>query len=154
MGRPRKIVSMNKKHLTKEERATRLESEQAHRVGRDQLIVIKSLSERAKAEFERIKAQAHWLDNLDVNELQLYAFYWDKALSIIEEYDSAPEVLELKGGDGSTKLVSNPLRKALRDYASEMRAISLKLGLTSIDRLKLVASTEKKENKFLKLLKA
>lgn len=144
---------MNRKHFTTAEREARLESEEAYRLGRDQLIALEQLSDRAKEEFERLKAQAYWLDNLDRNELILLSFYWDKALAIIEEYDSAPEVLELKGGDGSTKLVSNPLRKALRDYGAEMRSISSKLGLTSIDRLKLVAPSAKKENKFMKLIK-
>ena len=153
MGRPRTRVAQNKKHLTKAERESRLASEAAHAVGKDQLLPPECLSARAKAEFERLIEQAHWLDNLDVNDLQLYCFYWDKAQSVMEEYDKSPEVLALKGADGMTKLVSNPLRKALREYAGEMRRISLKLGIASIDRLRLAEPITSKENKFLSLMR-
>lgn len=154
MGRPRKIVALNRKHFTKEELAARENAEREHRVGRDELQAPEHLSTRAKEEFARIVRQAFWLDDLDRDALSIYCFCLDKALSIMEEYDAAPEVLEMKSGDGKSKLVTNPLRRALREYSAEMRSISLKLGLTSIDRLRLVApSASKKANKFLQLVK-
>lgn len=154
MGRPRKVLDFNKKHLTKAEIEERQAAEKAYKLRRDQLTPPEKLSPRAKAEFERIKSLAHWLDNLDRDELILYCFYWDRALSIIEEYENQPEVTEVTLGDGTSKLSSNPLRKALREYHSELRAISLKLGLSSIDRLKLSApKNEKPVNKFMEFLK-
>lgn len=154
MARPRTIVAMNKKHFTAAERAEREQSEAAHKVSREQLKAWEHLTERARAEFERIVSLAHWLDNLDLNDLLLYCFYWDRAQEIMEHYTDAPEVLELEDKEGMPKLISNPLRRALREYSAEMRAISLKLGLASIDRLKLMTpASDKPENKFLKYLK-
>lgn len=154
MGRPRKVLDFNKKHFTKDEIAERQATESAYKLRNDQLTPPENLSARAKAEFDRIKSMAFWLDNLDLNELILYCFYWDRILSILEEYDGQPEVIESASGDGSSKIVSNPLRKALREYHGEMRAISLKLGLYSIDRLKLIApKPEKPVNKFLEFMK-
>lgn len=151
MGRPRKIVDFNKKHFTKDEIAARQASETAYKLRNDQLTPPKNLTDRAKAEFDRIKSMAYWLDNLDLNELILYCFYWDRILSIMEEYGE--EVMEFTMGDGTSRLQSNPLIKILRDYHSELRAISLKLGLSSIDRLKLIApQEEKKVNKFARYL--
>jgi phage terminase small subunit len=140
MGRPRKIVDFNKKHFTKEEMAARQASETAYKLRNDQLTPPEKLTDRAKAEFDRIKSMAYWLDNLDLNELILYCYYWDKALELVENFGGKPE--------------DNEVRKALRDYHSEMRAISLKLGLSSIDRLKLSApKNEKPVNKFLEFIK-
>lgn len=150
VGRPRKILAMNNRHFTNAEIEERHLAESTFKSGREQLKPPKSLSARAKAEFERIVQEAHWLDNLDRNDLILYCFYWDKALSVVESYDSCPEIMEIQSGDSTSKMISNPLRKAIKDYHAEMRAISLKLGISSIDRLKLVApKTEKPKNKFL-----
>lgn len=154
MGRPRKVLEFNKKHFTKEEIATRQATEKAYKVRRDQLTPPEKLSPRAKEEFERVKEMAFWLDNLDRNELILHSFYWDRVLSIIEEYDETPEVIEETSSDGTSRLTGNPLRKALREYHAELRAISLKLGLSSIDRLKLSAPQEEKPvNKFFEFIK-
>lgn len=137
MGRARKILEMNGKHFTKDEILQRQSTETGFKSERDQLIAPESLSARAKAEFERIVNAAYWLDNLDRNDLILYCFYWDKALAVI---DSA-------GYDDSD---NNPLRRAIKDYHAEMRAVSLKLGLSAIDRLKLVAPKQDKPvNKFM-----
>ena len=140
MGRPRKILDFNKKHFTNSEIEERKATEKFFIGERDQLVAPDSLSERAKAEFKRIVDEAYWIDNLDRNDLILYCFYWDKALNVVEskEYDDSDK---------------NPLRRAIKDYHAEMRAISLKLGLSSIDRLKLAApKQEKPVNKFLEVL--
>ena len=152
MGRPRKLLDFNKKHFTKNEIDERQSAEAAHKCRRDQLISPENLSDRAKAEFVRIKTMAFWLDNLDRNELILYCFYWDRILSILEEYGD--EVMEFSFGDGTSRIQPNPLIKILRDYHGELRAISSKLGLASIDRLKLLAPKEEKPaNKFLEFIK-
>lgn len=140
MGRPRKLLDFNKKHFTKSEIDARQATESAYKTRKDQLMPPEKLTDRAKAEFDRIKSMAHWLDNLDLNELILYCYYWDKTLSIVENFSNKPE--------------DNEVRKALREYHAELRAISLKLGLSSIDRLKLSApQDEKPVNKFLEFIK-
>jgi phage terminase small subunit len=141
MGRPKKLLEFNKKHFTNDEIKSRQATESAYKCRNDQLTPPEKLTDRAKAEFERIKSMAHWLDNLDLNELILYCYYWDKTLALVENFGGKPE--------------DNEVRKALRDYHGEMRAISLKLGLSSIDRLKLSApKTEKPANKFLEFIKS
>ena len=136
MGRPRRIVEMNKRHFTNAEIEERQNTEKFFKLNREQLLPSVSLSPRAKAEFERIVNEAYWIDNLDRNDLILYCFYWDNVANLVEKYDDCPEK-----------------RKAIKEYHAEMRAISLKLGLSSIDRLKLVApKNEKPKNKFLEIL--
>lgn len=161
MGRDRKVVAMNRKHLTKEEIEERQRAERVYRLNQDQLKPPEYLSETAKAEFERIKNQAFWLDNLDLNDLTLYCFCNDRLTEILKSYSEVdaegnsqipPEVIELSS-EGGTKLVANPIRKAIRDYHSEIRRLSSKLGITTVDRLKLVApAKEEKKNKFAKFL--
>ena len=159
MGRDRKVVAMNRKHLTKAEIEERERAERAYQVNRDQLNPPDYLSDAAKAEFERIKGQAFWLDNLDLNDLTLYCFCCDRLTEILKAYNEIdadgnptmpPEVIEMQS-EGGSKLVANPIRKAIRDYHSEIRRLSAKLGITTVDRLKLVApAKEEKKNKFAK----
>ena len=153
MGRDRKVIEINKHHFTKKEMEVRKRTEEKYKINRDELKPLDSLTEEAKVEFERIVKEAFWLDNLDRNDLNLYCFYWSKVKEIVAEASDAPEVIEMRSGDGCPKMVANPLRKAIKDYHGEMRKISAKLGLTSIDRLKLAApQEEKKISKFSKYL--
>ena len=97
---------------------------------------------------------AHWLDDLDRNDLWAYCFNWDRARRIAASADASREVLALTSGDGSKKLLRNPLWLTFRECCAEMRAISLKLGLATVDRLKLAApANEPPPNKWLKFLK-
>lgn len=161
MGRPRTVVGMNKHHFTKEELEERRRSETAFKLNRDQLKPPDYLSESAKADFKRIVDSAFWLDNLDLHDLTLYCFCYDRITEILKSYGEVdadgnplmpPEVIELQS-EGGTKLVANPIRKAIKDYHSEVRKLSAKLGIATVDRLKLVApAKEEKKNKFAKFL--
>ena len=140
MGRTRKAVETNKKHFTKDEIQARLEAETSHRVGRDELTSDGLLTAVGQAEFERIIKQATWLDNISRNDLILYCYYWERARALM--------------GANKKKILKDHDWRALREYTNEMRAISLKLGLSATDRLRLAAPPkEHKENKFLKHLR-
>ena len=140
MGRPRKIVDMNQKHLTREEKQARLEAEAGNRVGRDELTSEDLLTSVGQEEFDRLIRQATWLDNIARNDLIIYCFYWERARALMEA--------------NKRKALNESSRRALREYANEMRAISLKLGLSTTDRLRLAApKKEPKTNKFLKHLR-
>ena len=162
MGRDRKCLDMNGHHFTKEELEERRRSERAYKVNQDQLKPPEYLSDSAKAEFERIKGQAFWLDNLDLNDLTLYVFCCDRLTEILKAYGEVdeegnptmpPEVIEMQS-EGGSKLVANPIRKAIRDYHSEIRKLSAKLGIATVDRLKLVAPAKaEKKNKFEQFLR-
>ena len=56
MGRPRKTVETNKKHLTKAEKETRSRAEAIHKVGREELTAfdrIEGLTPEALAEYTK-----------------------------------------------------------------------------------------------------
>lgn len=140
MGRTRKSVETNRKHLTKAEKETRLESELNNRVGRDELKSEGLLTSVGEAEFDRLIKQAPFLDNMARNELIIYCYCWERARALMEA--------------NKRKILSDHSRRALREYTNEMRAISLKLGLSPTDRLRLAAPVkEAKPNKFLKHLR-
>ena len=140
MGRTRKAVETNRKHLTNEEKQERLEAELSNRVGRDELTSEGLLTAVGQAEFERLIKQAPFLDNIARNDLIIYCFCWERARALMDA--------------NKKKILNETTLRALRDYTSEMRAISLKLGLSPTDRLKLAApQKERKQNKFLKHLR-
>ena len=155
--RPRKAIETNRKHFTRAERDERLRAEQSHHVGRaalENFDVLEGLTDGARAEYQRIVESAWWLDDLDRNDAVNYAICYDRARRIAASADAAREVLALTNGDGSRKFIRNPMWIAWRECNAEMRAISLKLGLSTIDRLKLAAPTdEPPPNKWLKFLK-
>lgn len=159
MARPRKTLETTKKHLTKAEKELRAASEAAYKVGREQLMAfeqLEGLSSEAREEYERIATIATWLDDLDRNDLVSYCVAWDRARRIAASPDAKRELLASTRVDGSKKLLRNPLWLSYRECTAEMRSISLKLGLSTIDRLKLVApkaEDSKPENKFLKYLR-
>ena len=160
MGRPRKTLATNKKHFTVAEKDERRRIEEGYKVGRAALEDFShleqfGLDDAARAEYERLVSAAHWLDDLDRDELIAYAIAWSRAVKIATSADAHREVLALTRGDGSKRLIRNPLWQAWRECCADMRAISLKLGLAQIDRLKLVdpaASEQPPENKFLRFL--
>lgn len=160
MARPRKIVANNRKHFTKEERAERLASEAAYKVPRTALenfdaADLAVLTEEARSEYKRLVELAHWLDDLDRNDLIAYCINFDRAARIAKNPDSQREVLAVTRADGSRKIIRNPLLQAWADCTAQMRAISLKLGLSQVDRLKLAAPHEEEEpeNKFIRFLR-
>ena len=159
MGRPRKALETNKKHFTKAERESRAASEQAFRVPRDQLLDFDGLgevglSEEGITEYRRLATLAVWLDDLDRNDLINYCICWERARALAISPDARREVLQVTGSMGNRKIIRNPYVSAWADYTAQMRAISLKLGLAQVDRLKLVAPMveEQKTNKFVQLI--
>ena len=109
------------------------------------------MTEIGKTEYRRLALAAHWLDDLDRNDLLIYAANFERVRRIQLSSDFQRDVLVRVSADGSKKFVINPLLKIHRDCSAEMRAISLKLGLATIDRLKLAAPpVEEKQNKWVK----
>lgn len=159
MGRPRKTLATNQKHFTRAEKDERRRIEEGYKVGRGALedyaaLETLGLDDVARAEYQRLATAAHWLDDLDRDDLIAYAIAWSRAVKISTSADARREVLALTRGDGSKRLIRNPLWQAWRECCADMRAISLKLGLAQIDRLKLVdpANEQPPENKFLRFL--
>ena len=161
MPRPRKALATNKKHFTAAEKEARAASEAAFKVDRADLCDFDSLknlglSEAAQKEYQRIVKAAWWIiDSLDRNDLINFCICWQRALSIASSPDAQKEIILQTRGDGSRKVVKNPMWEIWDDCCRQMRSISGKLGLSQVDRLKLVAPTdaETATNKFLRFLR-
>ncbi len=136
MGTPMKAVSMQKKHLTKNERLKRELAEAQHKLGREQLSPPDWLDDEAKEEFCRIVNETARIDILDNGDRAVLAIYADN-------YSKYKEAVI----DGDTK--------ARESAAKLILQCSARLGLTATDRLRLVApkAEPERENKYLKYLK-
>lgn len=155
MAKGRKVVSMMKKHLTKAEIASRQVQEERYKAGREQLMAPPAwLSPVAVREFNRIVAIANdvdFLDNLDVSILAVYCSSYAQVIDAEEHIQNEGAVVI----NSLDRPVVNPY-VGVRDKAEQkMIQCSAKLGLATIDRLKLMApekAEKKKENKFAEFL--
>jgi len=153
-GRPRKIVALSTRKISKQEKLERMRQEKNIRLDRDELMEAPEwLSEVAKEEFYRVVREAGkipLLDNLDKNYLAIYADAFDR-------YVNASRKLQEHGDVVSTEkngLAVSPWLNVLTKAAKEMKDASKLLGLATTDRLRLIVPKveEKPENKFLKYL--
>ena len=155
MAKGRKVVSMMKKHLTKAEIANRQAQEERYKAGREQLMTPPAwLSPIAVREFKRIVEIANdvdFLDNLDVSILAVYCSSYAQVIDA-EKHIQEEGAVVISALD---RPVVNPY-VGVRDKAEQkMIQCSAKLGLATIDRLKLMApekTEKKKENKFAEFL--
>lgn len=143
------IVLHTGRSYTVEERRKRAEEENIYRVNRLGLVPPDELNERAKLKFEQIANEAFWLDSLSVDFLAAYCQAWDRWLTIVETMNDTSDVVLQTNNKGETVAKQNPYRYGLKSYLSIMADMSVKLGLSAIDRLRLLSptkETEKKEN--------
>lgn len=146
-GRPRKIIQMSTRKISRSDRVERAEQEARLKLGRDELKPPSWLDAAAKKEFRRCARnfeEIGILDNLDLSTLALYA----DAYSHVQQLGKI-----LRGADGAMDKAEAPLR-AYEKYAKLMMQCSTKLGIATVDRLKLVTPVEKekKVNKFVQFL--
>lgn len=157
MGRPPKIIDLQKRHNTKAEIAKKRESEKKLGLARDHLKAPVWLRKEARLEFERIVKETEeigMLDNLDLAVLAIYAdaYYHYTKLSkqLAREGDT---VIEERRYDRVLKV--NPKLQAQSQYVERIMKASTKLGMATTDRLRLIVpekGTDKK-NKFLALIR-
>lgn len=155
MGRARVITANNKRHLTKAEKEARSKAETL-KVGREDLLDFEhldGLSEAGAALYKKIALKAIWLDDLSKPDLINYVIAWERAREIVMSPDARREVLAVATSDGR-RIIRNPLLSAWLQYTKEMRSCSLKLGLSAVDRLKLVEppKEEAPPNKWIRFL--
>lgn len=146
-GRPRKIIQMNTRKISKADRADRAEQESRLKLGRDELKPPSWLDAAARREFRRCAKnfeEIGILDNLDLSTLAVYA----DAYSHVQALGKA-----LRGADSHIEEDEAALR-AYEKYTKIMMNCSTKLGIATVDRLKLVTPVEKekKVNKFVQFL--
>lgn len=159
MARPRKAVSMMKGTITKAERLNREINESKHKVDNDALIPPMWLSHEGKEEFKRVAEEAKkadFLDNLDLSTLAIYADAYAHFIRLSIIIQEQGEVIKTLSANGIEVDKVNPAIIAQSEYVTRIYKASTKLGMATTDRLKLIVpdKTEKKENKFIKLLEA
>lgn len=157
MGRTPKLTILSTKKRGKAEKAARIRGEEKLKLDRDMLKAPLWLSERAAAEFERVVDECDKidiLDNLDLGILSIYANAWDnyiKCVGYVDEYGQTGQ-RENKYG---TFEVPSPYLDAENKYIKQIMACSVKLGLATTDRLRLIVPIPKDnapENKYQKYL--
>lgn len=156
MARPRKVIDMSTRKISKEEKAIRREAEEKNRLGRDQLTPPEWLGEMARDEFVRVVEEAgqiDMLDNLDLSTLAIYCDAYDKYVDATERIAGRYTILK-ETAHGSASPVVNPMVNVQEKYARLIMSCSSKLGLATTDRLKLIVPTrtESETNKYLKYL--
>lgn len=149
MAVQRKSIKLCTGHYSRKQKLDKQQQESALKVSREQLTPPEYLSEKAKAVFRRVveqAAKAGFLDNLDVDILADYSY----SCSAFE--DAAVDIGK-KGALIRGKI--NPSVYLMDKAHKSMIQCSRTLGISSIDRLRLVVpkKADKKENKFLQLIK-
>lgn len=153
-GRPKKIVEIQTSKMSKNERDLRKRKEKELKVGRDDLIPPEFLSKEAAEEFVRIATEAGKcgiLDNLDRGILATYADSYAGFARMTRTINSKGTIITVDG-----KKRPNPAVMIQQMYKKQMLDASAKLGIASVDRLKLAVPVkeEKKEiNPFFEFLK-
>lgn len=124
--------------ITRHDMKKREEQENVYRVSRLRLEPPEELSERAKLKYIQIVNEAFWLDALSGDFLAAYCHAWDKWLECVAMTKDTPEVAFTKKRDGSIDAKQNPYTRAMRSHLLTMEEMSKLLGLSAIDRLRLL----------------
>ncbi len=145
MGRPRKPLANQTKHLTNSEKTEKEEQERIITIGREDLDIVPSwlIDDVAKSEFNRIVLNFEDLEligNLDYNNIGCYCNAFSLYLSITSELESADLIIQKVNGD----IVQNPLVRLQQQYSDEMRKFASLCGLTIDSRLKLAVQKQTK----------
>ena len=146
MGRKLKVVENNKKHLTKAEKAVRVEIQKS---AGDGLIELKltppeHLGETAKAEYARIVEDLKSLPVRDLDRaiLENYCTWYG---IYIEASEKVSEIGVSVYDDNKGMWIQNPLVVTLEKATNNIKSCAAQLGLTVDSRMKMF--TPKKEEK-------
>lgn len=154
MSRPRKVIALNRKHLTKAEKMGRGMAEAETKAAADDLDNIPAwLTPDGANEYRRVIVEASALelwDNLDKGVLAIYA---DSFARYIEAADHLREEGATIMKDGVA--VPSPWATIADRERKAVLQCSTRLGLAVTDRLRLQApKAEKHCNKFLQFMGA
>lgn len=150
MGRNLKVLSNNKKHLTKKEKEARKQIEEKSVDGLTALqkTLPNHLSKEAKLEYKRIQKDLQQLPIIDLDRalLESYCTWYAIYKEVSKSIDENGSVLfdEEKGW------ISNPLILTLEKATTNIRMTASQLGLTVDSRMKMFTpkQEEKKESLF------
>lgn len=149
MGRPRKVASLQSKHLTEEEKINREIEEEFATLPRDHLEKKPNWlrDSIAKKEWDRLAEQLEQLKvigNLDYNNLGVYCNAYSSYVSATKELKKSEMLVKHTNKSGATNVIESPLIKIQLKYSEEMRKYSSLLGLSVDSRLKMAAILNKK----------
>lgn len=151
MGRKMKVVSANKKHLTKAEKEARKEVEEMASDGLSMLpnSPPKYFNDIAKAEYKRVIKGLRLLPirNLDRAVLENYCTWYAIYQEISQKIDEQGIVVF---DDSKGQWLANPLVLTLEKATTNIRMTASQLGLTVDSRMKMFTpkQEEKKESVF------
>lgn len=153
MARPRKTTATSTGKIGKEKIKEKQEQEERIKIDRENLTAPTYLTEKAKAEFERVVREAKKIeifDNLDLSILAIYSSAYAQYLEITEEIQKMDQAYRYITEDNKI----SPLINAQDKIIKQIMTCSSKLGLATTDRLKLIVPKKEEgtTNKYLKYL--
>ena len=153
MARPRKTTATSTGKIGKEKIKEKQEQEERIKIDRENLTAPNYLTEKAKAEFERVVREAKKIeifDNLDLSILAIYSSAYAQYLEITEEIQNMDQAYRYITEDNKI----SPLINAQDKIIKQIMTCSSKLGLATTDRLKLIVPKKEEgiTNKYLKYL--
>lgn len=148
MGRKLKVVENNKKHLTKAEKAVRVEIQKSAGDGliELQLTPPKHLGEIAKAEYARVIEDLKSLPVRDLDRaiLENYCTWYG---IYVEASHKVSEIGISVYDDNKGMWIQNPLVVTLEKATNNIKSCAAQLGLTVDSRMKMyVPKTEEKKD--------
>lgn len=148
MARPRKALALQTKNLTKAEIEERTYQEEHSKVNREFKLPT-WLNKKAREIFKETVEMLNTidvLDDLDVSLLAIYSDAYARVQEVTQLIDKEGYTI-IKETKGSTVAVANPNLKTLKEQQKTVLDTAVKLGLTSIDRTKLVKYNPKEVEK-------
>ena len=150
MGRTKKPLAINNKHLTKEEIAERQLAESLVKAKTDDLKAPTWLKDKVdKREFNKLVKELAEIDiisNLDVNNLASYCEAYGNYVKATLDLNGQELTIQKCMPNGAYTTVENPLIKIQKLYAEEMRRFAGLCGLTIDSRLKFASAKVKEVN--------
>ena len=152
MARQRKVVNMQKAHLTQKEKQRKQQEEKVIITGNADLEKPPAwlLNADAKKEWKRIVGELKKIEvvgNLDYANLAGYCNAYANYIKVTRQLKKEPYCIERETRTG-TIVVKNPLVDIQTKYAAEMRKFASLCGMTIDSRLKAaVKKVDQKEEK-------
>lgn len=141
MGKPRKLLGVQKKHLTIQEKIEKEECEKIITLGNEQLKNPPNwlVDDIATKEYLRVIKELEKINvigNLDLNNLGGYCNSYSLYIKASNELKNK-SLLTRKMSKNGPVIIKNPLIEIQKNYAEEMRKFAVLCGLTIDSRLKV-----------------
>lgn len=149
LGKPRKLLGVQKKHLTIQEKIQKEECEKIITLGNEQLKEPPNwlVDNIAREEYLRIIEELEKINvvgNLDLNNLGGYCNSYSFYIKASNELKNK-SLLSKKISKNGPIIVKNPLIEIQKNYAEEMRKFAALCGLTIDSRLKVATEKTNKQ---------